>query len=45
MLVNVEQSIATLCRQSKDFEKNMNYLGHSADVYVHKRIKDNKGNQ
>ena len=22
--------------QSKDLEKNLNYLGHSTDVYVHK---------
>ena len=43
--LNVDrESIAILC-QSKDFEKNQNYQGHSADVYVHKRMNDNKRNQ
>ena len=42
VLVNVNR-VYILC-QSKDLEK-LNYQGHSTDAYVHKRMKDNKGNQ
>ena len=44
MLVNAYKVYSYI--QSNNFEKkNLNYLGHSADVYVHKRMNNNKGNQ
>ena len=43
MLVNVDKVYSYI--QSNNLEKNLNYLGHSADVYVHKRMNDNNGNQ
>ena len=45
MLVNMTVSIAIIVCKSKDFRNNLNYLGHSADVYVDKRMNNNKGNQ
>ena len=43
MLVNVDKVYSYI--QSNNFEKKSELLRHSPDMYVHKRMNENNGNQ